>query len=48
VKLIAALDQGITSTRCILFNQRGKISTSAQKEHIQIYPQSGWVEHDSM
>jgi len=48
VKLIAALDQGTTSTRCILFNQSGKIITSAQKEHKQIYPQPGWVEHDPM
>ena len=46
MKLIAALDQGTTSTRCILFNQSGEIITSAQKEHKQIYPQPGWVEHD--
>ena len=48
MKLIAALDQGTTSTRCILFNQSGEIITSAQKEHKQIYPQPGWVEHDPM
>jgi glycerol kinase len=48
VKLIAALDQGTTSTRCILFNQSGEIIASAQKEHKQIYPQPGWVEHDPM
>lgn len=47
-KIIAALDQGTTSTRCILFNQTGKIITSCQKEHNQIYPQPGWVEHDPL
>ena len=47
-KFIAALDQGTTSTRCILFNQAGEITTSAQKEHQQIYPQPGWVEHDPL
>jgi len=45
-KYIAAIDQGTTSTRCILFDQRGNITCQAQKEHQQIYPQSGWVEHD--
>ena len=44
--LIAALDQGTTSTRCILFNQAGEIVASSQKEHQQLYPQPGWVEHD--
>jgi len=48
VKLIAALDQGTTSTRCIIFNQSGRVITSAQKEHKQIYPQPGWVEHNPM
>src|SRR6202051_4194061 len=43
---IAALDQGTTSTRFIVFDRSGKIVTSAQKEHEQIYPQPGWVEHD--
>ncbi len=46
--LIAALDQGTTSTRCILFNQSGEIVASSQKEHRQIYPQPGWVEHDPL
>jgi glycerol kinase len=46
VKYIAAIDQGTTSTRCILFDHRGNIACQAQKEHQQIYPQSGWVEHD--
>ena len=44
--IIAALDQGTTSTRCILFNQAGEIISSCQKEHQQIYPKPGWVEHD--
>lgn len=43
---IAAIDQGTTSTRCIIFNQAGKPVSAAQKEHTQIYPQPGWVEHD--
>lgn len=45
-KYIVAIDQGTTSTRCILFDYAGKIISSAQKEHLQIYPQAGWVEHD--
>src|SRR5665648_18888 len=44
---IAALDQGTTSTRCILFDQKGKIIAVDQHEHEQIYPQPGWVEHDA-
>ena len=43
---IGAIDQGTTSTRFILFDRAGKIAASAQKEHRQIYPQPGWVEHD--
>jgi glycerol kinase len=43
---IAAIDQGTTSTRCIVFNRQGQIISQAQKEHRQIYPQPGWVEHD--
>jgi glycerol kinase len=45
-KLIAAIDQGTTSTRCILFNKEGQTISKAQLEHTQIYPQPGWVEHD--
>lgn len=45
---IAALDQGTTSTRCILFNRAGEIITISQKEHEQIYPRPGWVEHDAL
>lgn len=43
---IAAIDQGTTSTRCILFDRQGSIVSVGQKEHTQIYPQPGWVEHD--
>ena len=45
---IAALDQGTTSTRCIIFNQDGNLLSSFQKEHQQIYPHPGWVEHDPL
>jgi len=48
MKLIAAIDQGTTSTRCILFDQAGLPIAIAQKEHPQIYPQPGWVEHDPL
>ena len=41
-----ALDQGTTSSRCILFNKKGLIESSAQKEFTQIYPNTGWVEHN--
>ncbi len=41
-----ALDQGTTSTRAILFDERGGIAASAQREFRQIYPQPGWVEHN--
>ena len=46
VKLIAAVDQGTTSTRCMIFDDQGHVVSAAQKEHSQIYPQPGWVEHD--
>ncbi|MGM3305055.1 FGGY family carbohydrate kinase [Anabaena sp. WFMT] len=45
-KYVAAIDQGTTSTRFIIFDKQGKIVGYAQKEHQQIYPQPGWVEHD--
>jgi glycerol kinase len=45
-KFVMALDQGTTSSRCILFNKEGLIESSAQKEFTQIYPNAGWVEHD--
>jgi glycerol kinase len=47
-QLVAAIDQGTTSTRCIVFGRRGEIVARAQKEHRQIYPQPGWVEHDAL
>lgn len=43
---IMALDQGTTSSRCILFDQKGRMVSMAQKEIRQIYPQPGWVEQD--
>src|ERR1700747_3222654 len=43
---IGALDQGTTSTRFIVFDRSGSVISSAHKEHEQIYPQAGWVEHD--
>lgn len=43
---IMALDQGTTSSRCILFNEKGEIVSVAKKEFTQFYPQNGWVEHD--
>jgi len=42
---VGAIDQGTTSTRFIVFNRAGQIVVTAQKEHEQIYPQPGWVEH---
>lgn len=45
-KYVAAIDQGTTSTRCILFNHQGNIVSVGQKEHEQIYPHPGWVEHN--
>lgn len=47
-QFILALDQGTTSSRAIIFNKKGQIVSMAQKEFTQIFPQSGWVEHDPM
>lgn len=47
MKYIGSLDQGTTSTRFIVFDRKGKIIAQAQREHRQIYPQPGWVEHDA-
>ena len=47
-KYIMALDQGTTSSRCILFNHEGQICSVAQKEFTQIYPKPGWVEHNPL
>ena len=43
-----ALDQGTTSSRCILFDRQGKIISVAQREFEQIFPRPGWVEHNPM
>ncbi|HHX12013.1 MAG TPA: glycerol kinase GlpK [Clostridiales bacterium] len=43
---VMALDQGTTSSRCIIFDKQGKVRSSAQKEFTQIYTKPGWVEHD--
>ncbi|MFN8469767.1 MAG: glycerol kinase GlpK [Caldilineaceae bacterium] len=47
-RYIAAIDQGTTSTRCILFNRRGETVSVHQLEHTQIFPKPGWVEHDPL
>lgn len=47
-KYIMALDQGTTSSRCIIFDKQGNICSMAQKEFTQIYPKPGWVEHNPM
>ncbi|WP_329793014.1 glycerol kinase GlpK [Lentzea sp. DG1S-22] len=44
---IAAIDQGTTSSRCIVFDRSGGIVSVAQREHRQIFPRPGWVEHDA-
>lgn len=45
-KFVMALDQGTTSSRALIFDQKGNIRSMAQKEFQQIFPQPGWVEHD--
>jgi glycerol kinase len=44
---VAAIDQGTTSSRCIVFDSDGTIVSVAQREHRQIFPRPGWVEHDA-
>lgn len=46
-RYVAAIDQGTTSTRCIVFDHSGSIISVAQKEHAQHFPKPGWVEHDA-
>lgn len=46
MRYVAAIDQGTTSSRCILFDRQGRIAGIAQREHDQIFPKPGWVEHD--
>ncbi len=43
---IAAIDQGTTSTRCMIFDQSGRVLALDQREHAQVFPRPGWVEHD--
>jgi glycerol kinase len=43
---VLAIDQGTTSTRCMIFDRAGNVITSDQQEHTQLYPRPGWVEHD--
>jgi glycerol kinase len=45
-RYVAAIDQGTTSTRCILFDHAGRLASVAQREHKQYFPRPGWVEHD--
>ena len=47
-KYVASIDQGTTSTRCMIFNHAGQPIGSHQMEHEQIMPQPGWVEHDPL
>lgn len=47
MKYLLALDQGTTSSRAIVFDSSGRPVASAQREHTQLYPQAGWVEHDA-
>ena len=44
---VMALDAGTTSNRCILFNKKGEICSTAQKEFTQYFPKPGWVEHNA-
>ncbi len=46
-KYVMAIDQGTTSTRAIIFDQHANIIATGQKEHEQIFPKAGWVEHDA-
>ncbi len=47
-KYVAAIDQGTTSTRCMIFDHGGNVVAVDQKEHQQIFPKPGWVEHDPL
>lgn len=44
---VASIDQGTSSSRCIIFDRQGGIVSSSNLEHTQFYPQPGWVEHDA-
>ena len=45
-RYVGAIDQGTTSSRFIVFDRAGRTVAMAQREHRQIFPQPGWVEHD--
>ena len=45
-RYVAAIDQGTSSSRCLVFDLQGRIVSLSQKEHEQIFPRPGWVEHD--
>jgi glycerol kinase len=45
--VVAAIDQGTTSTRCMLFDRQGRTLSLAQREHTQLFPRPGWVQHDA-
>ena len=47
-KFVAAIDSGTTSVRCMLFNREGRVVSVAQREHEQIFPKAGWVEHNAI
>ena len=47
-RYIAAIDQGTTSSRCMIFDAAGAVAASARREHRQIFPRPGWVEHDAL
>ncbi|NUK89333.1 FGGY family carbohydrate kinase, partial [Streptomyces lunaelactis] len=47
-RYVMSIDQGTTSTRCILFDHRGRLVSVAQREHQQHFPRPGWVEHDAV
>ena len=46
-KFVAAIDQGTTSSRCMIFDHSGQVVAVGQREHEQIFPRAGWVEHDA-
>ena len=48
MEYVMALDQGTTSSRCILFDKQGNIQSMVNREFEQIYPKAGWVEHNPM
>ncbi len=48
MRYVGAIDQGTTSTRFLVFDERGRVVATAQEEHRQITPQPGWVEHDPL